>query len=182
MKIYNVICNYNYIIIYINNIIIRMYQQCWRELHYKISTPPTYLILLRGTRGLRYTRRNECVRGKKLHAVSTKTAATSLCPLIFATTPRENREKCLAKFRPQARQVSDMNFLGRSLIDVSGVAVVCSPFFFRNNEPRRRERPVNSPQVAERPVYNDGSSVRRNLRARTGGKKEKYRNSRCPEN
>lgn len=98
-------------------------------------------------------------------------------------TPRENREKCLAKFRPQARQVSDMNFLGRSLIDVSGVAVVCSPFFFRNNEPRRRERPVNSPQVAERPVYNDGSSVRRNLRARRrGGKKEKYRNSRCPEN
>lgn len=33
-----------------------------------------------------------------------------------------------------------MNFLGHSLIDVSGVTVVCSPFFFRNNGSRRRRR------------------------------------------
>lgn len=41
-----------------------------------------------------------------------------------------------------------MNFLGRSLIDVSGVAVVCSPFFRRNNG--STETSVNSP-VAGRP-------------------------------
>lgn len=61
----------------------------------------------------------------------------------------------LRKFRPQARQVFDMNFLGFSLIDVSGVTVVCSPLFFRNNGSRRRERPLIPWRVAGTLVYNE---------------------------
>lgn len=62
-----------------------------------------------------------------------------------------------------------MNFLGRSLIDVSGVTVVCSPFFFRNNGSRRRRwngASVNSRQVTGRPIYNETSTAPRSSQSR----------------
>jgi len=67
-----------------------------------------------------------------------------------------------------------MNFLGHSLIDVSGGTVVCSPFFFRNNGSCRRRRngaSVNSRQVVERPIYNEISTAPRLSQSRARQKK-----------
>lgn len=79
----------------------------------------------------------------------------------------------LRKFRPRARQVFDMNFLGFSLIDVSGVTVVCSSFFFRNNGSRRRREPL-IPRGSQERFYNDGSSFVAISRAREKGGVSKF--------